>query len=92
MLALAGACHLAVMSHEPLALRNADGEKVHGERREAVEDTFFSDLAGAIEWYSQATLMVRDGEYDARFEPEHKAVVQMTDGKHKLPFIAGRKG
>jgi hypothetical protein len=37
--------------------------------------THQADIMGAILWYSQATMLVKDGEYDAHFEPRHSAVI-----------------
>jgi hypothetical protein len=42
LLALAGACHFAAMSHGPALYQDTDFSKLPGERREAIEDTLMS--------------------------------------------------
>jgi hypothetical protein len=39
----------------------------------------------------KATLLVKDGQYEARFEACHKAVAKTQDGKRTLIPIAGFK-
>src|SRR5688572_20800710 len=76
MLALAGACHFAAMSHGPAAYsKDFDWSKMPDERREAVDHDFFGDLADAIEYISMRTSEVRSGGYDEQFEPRHTVIV-----------------
>jgi hypothetical protein len=94
ILALAGTLHFAAMSHGPLKykLRPDAYEKLPAEHREATEDTFYRDLDSAIRFYSQLTLLVRDGRYDEACESSVRALVyQDDDGMHVVPF-SGFKG
>jgi hypothetical protein len=97
MLSLAGMLHAAVVSHGPI------GDKVAGitpemraamdsEKREAVEDTFYTEISDAIDFHSMLTSQVMDGEFDERYEPEVKAVVfRGPDGKKVGRRLAGFK-
>jgi hypothetical protein len=91
ILALAGACHFAAMSHGPALYKNTDFSKVPGERREAIEETLMSDLLGAIEWHSHATMLVCDGEYDKAFEPHHSAIIIRKDEERRIVPVKGFK-
>jgi hypothetical protein len=83
MLALAGACYFAVMSHGPVRLSDRDWETIPAERREAAESTFLTDLTAAVEFYAELCMRVRDGNYDRLFEPKLRGVVWVEDwGKH----------
>ena len=91
LLAVAGACHFAAMSHGAVELPPVDVERLPKEYREAKEETFFEDLSDAIRFYSQLTMMVKDGKYD-HMEPELEAVIYSdADGKHVIP-VKGFKG
>ncbi len=79
-LLLAGACHHAAMSHGPPMLSGRDASELMPERREAVEETFLSDVQAAIGFYSQLCLLLHHGEYDEAFEPHVRAVVGMDSG------------
>jgi hypothetical protein len=83
MLALAGACYFAVMSHGPVRLSERELEALPSERREAVETTFLTDLTAAVEFYAQMCMRVRDGLYDRLFQPQLRGVLWVDDeGKH----------
>jgi hypothetical protein len=84
MLALAGACYFAAMSHGPPLQKNTDS--LHHEHREMVEEEFYGDLHAAIEFNSQLSMMVKDGDYDAQCGPVCTALVENRDGQHKVIF------
>ena len=86
LLALAGACLFARMSHGPDTHAAGTMATLHAERREAIEDTLLSDLHVAIEFYSHLTMLVNDGEYDNQFAPNVQAVVS-SDGDEKIVNI-----
>src|SRR5262249_44464647 len=71
MMAAAGACYFAPMSHGPLSLKEMPGawEKFPAEHREAREQTLFDDLSDAIAFYGHLTMLVKDGKFDDHFEP-----------------------
>jgi hypothetical protein len=91
-LALAGVCHFAAMSHGPGLYKDTDWSKVPAERQEAIEDTLFSDLAAAVEWHSHQTMLVADGEYDAHWEPEHRAIVSKDADGPQVIVVDGYRG
>jgi hypothetical protein len=72
--------------------KKEDQASLPAERREAVEQTFYEDLDAAIGWYSQVTMLVRQGEYDHHFEPRHRAVVRKSEGQITVDFVDGYKG
>ena len=86
-LALAGMVAAAAKSHGPQqgAFHGSNFDefrKQHPERQEAVQDTFRSDLLAGIDFLSELTLAVADGEYDLRFEKQVVAGVAGTpDGR-----------
>lgn len=89
--ALAGACFFAMMSQGPVwkkAVAELTGKPYelpsHPEHREAQEHEIYDDLHAAIEYYGQLAMMVRDGNYDEFFEPNHKALVGIDDDGGKL--------
>jgi hypothetical protein len=65
VLALAGACFFAALSHGPPGYNIADLDKLPKERREAIEEAFRNDLFAAVEVYSRLARLVMDREYDA---------------------------
>jgi hypothetical protein len=88
LMALAGALHFAAMAHGPLnyILKPDAYEKLPPEHREATEEIFSRDLDAAIRFYSQLTMLVKDGWYDDAFDPVARAVVYQDDeGLHVLP-------
>ena len=94
MMALAGACHFAAMSHGPCVskAKRIDITKLPKEYQEATEMTFVSDLRAAVEFYSQLTMLVKDGEYDSHFEPYMVAVVTQTgDVRNSVAPLEGHK-
>jgi hypothetical protein len=91
MMALAGAMYSATMSHGPGLYQDVDWPKMPFARREATEDDFMADLHGAIDWYAQATMLVADAEYDERFEPQHRAILRLKNGKKAVLPLSGFK-
>ena len=77
LLAVAGACHFVASSHGPIALSPVDIASLPKEHREAREETFLRDLGTAIRYYSELTMMVKDGEFDERNEPFVQAIVYL---------------
>jgi hypothetical protein len=75
MLMLAGACHFAALSHGPMAF-HYHGVPASAEHREADWNTFQGDLLGVINFYSQLTTAVKDGKYDADFEPQVRGILR----------------
>ena len=91
-LALAGACHFAAMTHGPVRLGEREWSELPPERREAGEEAFLDDLNGAVQFYSQVAMQVKDGEYDARFEPTADAILWTDEeGGHIVP-VRGFRG
>jgi hypothetical protein len=85
MMALAGVCYFACMSHGPLSTRSTGGNP-SPEHQEARAETLFSDLSAAIQFYGQLTMMVKDGEFDDHFEPHVEAAVyEDGTGRHVQP-------
>ena len=80
MLAAAGACHFVTMSQGPILHLDADYSTLSGERKEAIQARFFAELDTAIGVYSHLTMLVRDGDYDGRFDSVHEAIVSVEDG------------
>lgn len=87
MLALAGACFFVAMSHGPIAKSEIDWAKVPKEHREARDVQLFAEIHAAIEFYGQLTMLVKDDEYDAAFEPQVRAAMmsEKTDGEQITP-------
>ena len=76
MLALAGACFFAAMSHGPSSFYgNGLAEPLNPQNQRAIEDKFFNDLHAAVEYYAHLTQLVRDDLYDEQHEPELRALV-----------------
>jgi NAD(P)H-dependent FMN reductase len=91
MLACAGACFFAAMSHGAELQKNLT-EQQHPEHQEASEESLFRDLYAAVQFYSQLFMWLHDGEYDRRFASKVKAVVwESPDGLQVRP-VAGFKG
>lgn len=77
LLALAGACYFAAMSHGPESFWCRDiSASLRPEYREAEEFAFFDSLHAAIEYYGQLTGLVQDGQYDEGFDPDVRAMVR----------------
>jgi hypothetical protein len=91
MLALAGACHFAAMSHGPVMMDGRKFGDMTGERREAASETFEADLSAAVQFYSQMTMNVKDGQYNDNFEPTLTGVIFADEeGLHFNPFSGVR--
>jgi hypothetical protein len=96
VLALAGACRFVASTHEPSlylspAVQPALPEG-HPEHAGPVEESFGADLDATIAWYSHASRMVHDGEYDRRFEPRHQALVSAPEVvKRRVQIVSGKK-
>jgi hypothetical protein len=92
MIAMAGACHFAALTHSLAGARSPGWEGLPEEQQRAVEETVYRELAKAIEWCSHATMLVEDGEYDAAFAREHKAVIfSRNEGERKIQPVSGFK-
>jgi hypothetical protein len=98
MLTLAGLLYAGVFSQGPHAYQAAGlaasaMNKLHSERREAVQEDFGRDIHDGIEFLSQLAFKVIDGKYDAQCEPELAAIVYTNgDGKKSLIPAKGFKG
>jgi hypothetical protein len=92
MLALAGALHFACLSQGP-TMFHVRGVPEAEENQEADWDVFQSDLLGAIYFYSQLTMAVKDEQYDAKCDPTAKAVLncQIDDFKTHERAVEGFK-
>jgi hypothetical protein len=92
ILALAGACFFMAMSQGPAINQAVDWSKLgpvdHSNQN---EDTFIQDIHNAIEYYAQLTLLVADGEYDENFDPQHRAIVMVENGKKTVVPIEGMR-
>ena len=75
LLMLAGASHFAAMSLGPQAYKTSLLKSLPKERREAVEESFFEDLAGAVEFIGDLTMKCVDGEFDERFHPSVQVII-----------------
>ena len=94
MIALAGVCFFATMSHGPqsYSAQGVSTAKLGDEQREAVESTFFSELHAAIEWHANRAREVDDGVFDDQFEPELAAVITSHElGKMAVKPVEGFK-
>jgi hypothetical protein len=92
ILALAGACFFMAMSQGPALQQAVDWSKIGSESLgEQNEDTFIQDIHNAIEYYAQLTLLVADGEYDESFDPQHRAIVMLENGKKTVVPLEGMK-
>ena len=96
MLALAGACFFAIMSHGPLlrkAAAETQGKTVAepqpNEHVEADDEMVFSDLHAAIEFVGHLTMLVHDEEYDKAFEGIVRCFVTQNDGKKTVVQFQG---
>ena len=61
------------------------------EHAEAVAMTLRADILMAVRYYADLTRLVRDGGYDAKFEPECRAVVTTDNGRVELMPVKGFK-
>lgn len=92
ILALAGACFFMAMSQGPALHQAVDWSKVGSvDHADQNEDTFIFDIHNAIEYYAQLTLLVADGEYDENFDPQHRAIVMVENGKKTVVPIEGMR-
>ena len=89
MLAFAGACFFAVMSHGPALKQGVEWSKVPSEHREAEELHFFEEILAAIEYCGQLSMHIHDGEYDDMYEPHVRAIVCTNGEKKKLIPVQG---
>ncbi len=80
MLALIGACRFIVARRAPTIHPGTRLRKLSRQRRQLARESFANDIEAAIDWYTEATRMVVEGEYDARFEPRHYAVAEVVRG------------
>ena len=95
MLALIGACRYVVATRTPTVHPGTRRTDLPIDRRRAVRESLASDIGAAVEWLTEATRMVIEGEYDARFEARHYAVAEaVEDGDHhwKVVVTQGQRG
>jgi hypothetical protein len=98
MLALAGMLYAAVFSHGPHAqqvagITPAMMREQHPEKRQAVEETFHTDIHDAVDFIAKLTFKVMDGEFDDDFDPQVKAgILRNPDGGKAVRFVEGYKG
>lgn len=91
MLALIGACRYVVATRAPTVHPGTRRSALPIDRRRAVRESLASDIGAAIEWLTEATRMVIEGEYDARFEARHYAVAEaVEDGEHPWKVVVTR--
>jgi hypothetical protein len=97
VLALAGACRFVASTHgpslylSPTLLPPPGGD--HPEQAAPAEESFGADLDATIAWYSHASRMVQEGDYDQRFEPRHQALVSAPEVvKRRVRIVSGKKG
>ena len=88
MLALIGACRYVVATRAPTVHPGTRRRELPIDRRRAVRESLASDIGAAVEWFTEATRMVIEGEYDARFEARHYAVAEaVKDGEHHWKVV-----
>ncbi len=88
MLALIGACRYVVATRTPTIHPGTRRTDLPIDRRRAVRKSLSSDIGAAVEWLTEATRMVIEGEYDARFETRHYAVAEaVEDGEHHWKVV-----
>ncbi len=88
MLALIGACRYVVATRAPTVHPGTRRTDLPIDRRRAVREALASDIGAAVEWLTEATRMVIEGEYDARFEARHYAVAEAAeDGEHHWKVV-----
>ncbi len=88
MLALIGACRYVVSVRAPTVHPGTRRRELPIDRRRAVRESLASDISAAVEWFTEATRMVIEGEYDARFEARHYAVAEsVEDGEHHWKVV-----
>ena len=92
VLALAGVCFFAASSHGPVMHEGFDPEAVTAERLEAINEAFTADLWAAVGWCAEAAMLEQDGLYDGRFEPTHRALVWVGEGRQCVNPLGGFKG
>lgn len=91
MLALIGACRYVVATRAPTVHPGTRRSALPIDRRRAVRESLASDIGAAIEWLTEATRMVIEGEYDARFEARHYAVAEaVEDGEQHWKVVVTR--
>ncbi len=90
MLALIGACRYVCSTRAPSASPGTRPRKLPRSRRQAVRESLAHDIDAAIDWYTEVTRMVIEGEYDARFEPHHYAVAEQAEGEHRWKVVVTR--
>jgi hypothetical protein len=97
VLALAGACRFVASTHEASLYLSPALEPTppggHPGHAGPAEESFGADLDAAIAWYSHASRMVQEGDYDQRFEPRHQALVSAPEVvKRRVRIVTGKKG
>ncbi len=91
MLALIGACRYVVATRAPTVHPGTRRTDLPIDRRRAVRESLASDIGAAVEWLTEATRMVIEGEYDARFEARHYAVAEaVEDGEQHWKVVVTR--
>ncbi len=91
MLALIGACRYVVATRTPTVHPGTRRTDLPIDRRRPVRESLASDIGAAVEWLTEATRMVLEGEYDARFESRHYAVAEAAeDGQHHWKVVVMR--
>ncbi len=89
LLALAGVCFAAAMSHGPEGLAGKDPMSIPLEHREAYLQTLGDDLAWAIRWLAEMARLSMVGGYDALFDPIH--VVRVDGSAPRVLPVSGVK-
>jgi hypothetical protein len=93
MVSLAGTLFFGAVSHGPLIYMRHPGrlESLPREHREAVEDSFFVELHGAIEFCGRLASSIKDGKFGEVFEPRVMASVQQQDQETAILPSSGFK-
>lgn len=89
VLALAGACFCYATGQGPAGAD--EGADQSEEAEERLWNVFYDEMHAAIEWYADRTMDLVVGEYDAHFEPAHRASVEIEDEMLRVKPISGFK-
>ena len=88
-LALAGACFcLATGQGPPGADEGAQASEADEEK---TWNIFYDEMHAAVEWYADRTMDVVVGEYDEHFEPQHQAMIEISDDTLRIKPVVGFK-
>jgi hypothetical protein len=94
LLALAGVCYLAAFSQGPPAFKKSPDawQSLPQEQREASEQKLILDLKDAIVYCSYLATLVRDKQFDEKFEPHVEIVFYRDETGRYYDVPAGSRG